>query len=240
MAGITLGDAIGLDSGDVVAIVGGGGKTTALLRLGDECAARDERVLLTTTTKIEPRHGLRTVFVQEMAVLSTLGPPWPVLVVTEDLGTRLRGVPPEWVDAAVACGLRVLAQADGSGHRPFKAPGTHEPVIPRSATLVVSVVGIDAVGSPLCDENVHRASRVAELCGLSMGATVTEETIAKVLCHPEGGGKGVPAGARRVVLINKVETEGERASARGIAARIRAGGVPAIIASLRQGWIEVP
>ena len=205
---MTLCEAIGLDSRDVVALVGGGGKTTALLRLGSECAAKGERVLLTTTTRIEPQRGLRTLFVQEAAALSTLGPPWPALVVTEDLGTRLKGVPPEWVDVAAAADLRVLAQADGSGHRPFKAPGEHEPVIPRSATLVVSVVGIDAVGAPLDDEHVHRAPRVAALCGLPLGAAVTEQTIAAVLCHPDGGGKGVPPGARRVVLINKVETEG--------------------------------
>ena len=62
MPELSLADAIGLDRSDVVALVGGGGKTTALRRLGSECAERGERVVLTSTTKIEPQGDLRTVF----------------------------------------------------------------------------------------------------------------------------------------------------------------------------------
>jgi len=238
MPQLRLADAIRLDKSDVVALVGGGGKTTALRRLGSECAQRGERVVLTSTTKIEPQRDVRTVFVAGPAGLASLDGPWPVLAVTEDLGIRLRGVPPDWIDALVEGGFRVVAQADGSGRRPFKAPAEHEPVIPRSATLVISVAGIDALGSPLVEEQVHRASRVAQLSGLAIGAPVTEEAIAHVLLHPEAGGKGVPPDARRVVLLNKVETEEEHAAARRIALRIREGGVPVVIASLRRGWIE--
>jgi molybdenum cofactor cytidylyltransferase len=55
---------------------------------------------------------------------------------------------------------------------------------------------------------------VAALSGASLGALITPEIVARVLAHPEGGRKGVPPGARIVVLINKVETLGDRSPAR--------------------------
>jgi probable selenium-dependent hydroxylase accessory protein YqeC len=47
-----------------------------------------------------------------------------------------------------------------------------------------------------------------------MGTPITPEIVARVLAHPQGGRKGVPAGARVVVLINKVDALPDRAPAR--------------------------
>ncbi len=100
----------------------------------------------------------------------------------------------------------IVNEADGSRTRPFKAPAAHEPVIPSETTLVVPLVGADVFGMPLDDDHVHRPELVAALSGAPPGAPVTPEVVARVLAHPEGGRKGVPPGARVVVLINKVET----------------------------------
>lgn len=73
------------------------------------------------------------------------------------LGTRvtpectLAGIPPEMVDqfAAQAEFSYVVVEADGSAHKPFKAPLEYEPVVPCSTTLLIAVVGVDALGQPL-------------------------------------------------------------------------------------------
>ncbi len=44
--------ALGLTRGDVVAFVGGGGKTTATFRLAAEIVERDGRVIITAATRI--------------------------------------------------------------------------------------------------------------------------------------------------------------------------------------------
>jgi len=44
--------------------------------------------------------------------------------------------------------------------------------------------------------------------------------VARVLAHPVGGRKGVPAGARVVVLINKVESLPDRKPAHETAERL--------------------
>jgi molybdenum cofactor cytidylyltransferase len=104
--------------------------------------------------------------------------------------------------------------------RPFKAPADYEPVIPAETTLVVVVVGADVLGRSLDAEHVHRPELVATLSGAPMGAPVTPAIVARVLADPQGGRKGVPAGARVVVLINKVEGLPDRAPARETAERL--------------------
>ena len=44
--------ALGLGTGEVVAFVGGGGKTTAMFRLAQELAAEGQPVITTTTTRL--------------------------------------------------------------------------------------------------------------------------------------------------------------------------------------------
>ena len=113
--------------------------------------------------------------------------------------------------------IPILIEADGSRMRPFKAPADHEPVIPDCATLVVPVVGIDIIGKPLTEKYVHRPELVARI---HPGKTVTPEMVAAVLAHSQGGRKGVPAGARVVPLINKVEDEAQLQTAREIAEQL--------------------
>jgi molybdenum cofactor cytidylyltransferase len=114
----------------------------------------------------------------------------------------------------------ILNEADGSRMRAFKAPATHEPVIPETTTLVVPVVGADVFGQPLDADHVHRPELVGALSGATPGSPITPDIVARVLGHPQGGRKGVPPGARVVVLINKVENPSQRTAARESAERL--------------------
>ncbi len=111
----------------------------------------------------------------------------------------------------------IIVEADGSRMRPFKAPAEHEPVIPRSTSVLVPVVGIQAVGLPLDEEHVHRAQAIARLSGARLNDTITPTMIAHILAHPEGGLKTRPDSARVVVLVNRVEGESALNSARDLA-----------------------
>ncbi len=233
---MTLADALGLKDNDVVAIVGGGGKSTAMFRLAREVVERGGRAITTTTTRIfgaqialSPVHVPAAEATRER-VLAALDAHRQTLVVgptvagtgkadgvSLELFERLRAWCPD------AC---LLNEADGSRMRPFKAPAKHEPVIPPETTLVAMVVGADVFGQPLDDEHVHRPELVSALSGAAAGVPVTPEIVARVLMHPDGGRKGVPAGARVVALINKVERLADPAPARETAERLL--GEPAI------------
>jgi molybdenum cofactor cytidylyltransferase len=227
---VKLADALGMTSDEVVALVGGGGKSTAMFRLAREMVEKGGRAITTTTTRIfgaqialSPAH-VPAASVTKENVAAALAAHGQVLVigatsastgkadgVSLDLFGRLRGWFPD------AC---ILNEADGSRMRPFKAPAEHEPVIPVETTLVVPVVGADVFGKTLDDDHVHRPELISVLSGAPLGAPITPEIVARVLAHPEGGRKGVPAGARVVVLINKVESLPERAPARETAERL--------------------
>ncbi len=112
----------------------------------------------------------------------------------------------------------VLVEADGSRMRPIKAPADHEPVIPPETTLVVLVVGIDAVGGPV-GEVAHRPELLCSVIGkpYSVNRRLTPKDVAVLLTHPQGGLKGVPKNARVIPFINKVETADQLTAARQIA-----------------------
>jgi probable selenium-dependent hydroxylase accessory protein YqeC len=230
IAGVKLADALGLAADDIVALVGGGGKTTAMFRLAREVVERGGRAITTTTTRIfaaqialSPAHVSAAAATYE-SVRAALAAHGQVLVIGEtdastgkaegvslELFRRLRG----WCPGAC-----VLNEADGSRMRPFKAPAAHEPVIPEETTVVVAVVGADVFGKTLHADHVHRPELVSALSGAPMGAPVTPEIVARVLTHAGGGRKGVSIGARMAVMINKVERLPDRTPARETAERL--------------------
>ena len=225
-----LTEALQMTSDEVVALVGGGGKTTAMFRLARELVDNGGSAITTTTTRIfgaqialAPAHVPAADATRER-VSAALAVHRHVLVigatdagsgkaegVSLDLFRRLRA----WFP-----GVCLLNEADGSRMRPFKAPADYEPVIPADTTLVVPVVGADVFGKSLDADHVHRPELVGALCGAPMGTAITPAIVARVLAHPQGGRKGVPAGARVVVLINKVDSLPDRAPARETAERL--------------------
>jgi molybdenum cofactor cytidylyltransferase len=225
-----LADALGVKPGEVVALVGGGGKTTAMFRLAREVADAGGCVITTTTTHIfgaqtalAPARVLAAEATRDR-VAATLAAHRHVLVVgpTDPATNRAAGVSLDLFTALCswfpdAC---ILNEADGSRTRPFKAPAAHEPVIPPETTLVIPVVGADVFGKPLDDTHAHRPELIAALSGAPLGALITPDIVARVLAHPEGGRKGVPSGARVIVLINKMDGLAERDPARETAERL--------------------
>ena len=225
-----LTEALQMPADEIVALVGGGGKTTAMFRLAREVVDNGGGVITPTTTRIfgaqialAPAHVPAADLTRER-VSAALAVHRHVLVigatdagsgkaegVSLDLFRRLR----TWFP-----GVCLLNEADGSRMRPFKAPADYEPVIPTDTTLVVPAVGADVFGKSLDADHVHRPELVSALSGAPLGAPITPAIVARVLAHPQGGRKGVPGRARVVVVINKVESLPDRAPARETAERL--------------------
>ena len=222
------------ETNELIAIVGGGGKTSLMFALSNTLPGR---IVTTTTTRIfaaQMKLAAATVFfTAENAedaeffrrVSANLDAFGQCLVIGK-VGERQEkafGVPlalPRQLLARPDVDF-VLVEADGSRMLPIKAPADHEPVIPPDTTLVVPVVGIDALERPL-SEIAHRPEKVEQLLmvngKLSMvNGWLNPANVAQMLTHPLGGLKGVPTGARVTPLLNKVETEEQLAAAREIA-----------------------
>jgi molybdenum cofactor cytidylyltransferase len=238
-----LWEALGLGGVErpVVAIVGGGGKTALLYRLGWEAEQRGLTVVMAGTTRFTPPPpktalGASMVAGDHETLLGAARGAAPAgggLIVhsgPESQG-RLGAIEPGTADAIAALpnvGL-VALEADGSKMRPFKAPGEHEPVIPRSVTHVVAVVGMRALDAPLDEGAVHRPEAVRAIVGEEPRCSAA--VIARVMADPRGGRKDV-GGRPYAVVVNQADLDPD--GARELAEAIRAAGVArVVVTSLR-------
>ncbi|MDA8211603.1 MAG: selenium cofactor biosynthesis protein YqeC [Clostridia bacterium] len=219
-------DALNLKQGDVVALVGGGGKTSTMFAIGKEAKDRRLKTVLTTTTRIycpdDPElavvvaHDPGELFNKVHNKLTALAR----VIAGADLAqdNKLVGLEQSLVPGLLGAGADlVVVEADGAARKPFKAPADHEPVIPAAATVLIPVVGVDCLGQPLHQEYVHRPEQVAKLAGISIGQRITPEVVARVLTHPQGFRKGLPDNCRWIPFINKVESPQDLDLARKVA-----------------------
>lgn len=205
---------------ELVAFVGGGGKTTLMTGLATQLTERGKTVVVTTTTKMSALEaGTPTLGSSEpAAVEKALTGPGPVSLVRVSGEHKVTGPSPEAIDRIFreTSVDFLLVEADGAKRRPIKAPAMHEPVIPDAATLVVIVVGAAALGRPI-GEVAHRPELVAALGERRLDDPVTPELIAAVVGHPGGGMRGVPPNARVVLAITNITDASTRAAVGRIA-----------------------
>ena len=224
-----------------IALVGGGGKSTAMFQLAQQLP---DLVWATTTTHLgtdqldytdqhyiisEPEEIDLPRFKANKSTLITG-------MFTPDY--RLRGPDPEVMDELLWIadeeGISLVVEADGARSRPIKAPAEHEPVIPDWATMVIVVAGLSALGKPFGPEWVHRPERFAQLTGAKLGELISMRQIAKMLVHPEGGLKNIPPAAEKVVLLNQADTPDLRDQAGDMAGELLAGGYDRVVIGAMQ------
>lgn len=198
-----LADALALGPSEMVALVGGGGKTTALFALGRGLAGT---VILSTTTKMgrDRTGGYEPLLAPTRDALATaVARDRRVLVWRSVDGHRAVGFSGPECDDWHALADHVVVEADGSRRRPFKAPAAHEPVVPSSTTMLVACVGSGAFGAPIV-ECCHRPALVAAIIGCGVDDPLRPEGLARVLLSDQGSQRHRPPAARRAVLLNQV------------------------------------
>lgn len=212
----------------VTALIGGGGKTTLLSALGETCARRGERVLLTTTTHLgwTPRavspdstEDLNRRLVPGRAVLA--GYP-------DAEHHKLTGIPTAWYAQLRAD--RILVEADGSRCLPLKYHRAFEPVVPPDAGLVIELAGLAALGRP-AGEVLHGWREA----GIDPGRTVDEALCAVLL---ERGLSAARSEAPKLVLLNQADTPALQAQGEVLARLLEERGVEAYVTQLKESHIK--
>ncbi len=227
---MTFADAIGLRRGDVLALVGAGGKTTLTALLGMELLARGEPVACCATTMTllpAPDPRIRVVFANREDAIAAIRAaldagqlPWvagepsaqrdPACRARDGVAqpialtdAKIAGATPAEIDRIHAAlpDLTLVVEADGARHRWLKAPAEYEPQLPASTTVLSPLAHLGVLGKPLTEQFVHRPERVARILGVPLGTTLTPEMIARVMTHAEGGLKGWKPGIRAVPIL---------------------------------------
>jgi probable selenium-dependent hydroxylase accessory protein YqeC len=232
-------EALGFQRGEMVALIGAGGKTTTLFRLANELRDRGLKVLVTTTTKIykptKPHVDRLFVVADVEAFLAESATiPAPVVIgagyAVDDDG-KLVGLPSSWLGTLERSKQfdAILIEADGAASRLFKVPSEIEPVVPASCSLVVWIMAIKVLGKPLEATWVHRSERALALLDTMPGTTITEESVLQLVQHPAGCFKGVPPTSRRVALINQADSAEEIDRARSLGKSLLRLGVERVV-----------
>lgn len=211
-----LAEALDVRKGDIVAFVGAGGKTSALIALGAELSDCAWLVLATTTTRIG-RGQLELMpasrpFQRDPSRFSQLLESERFLFLYDRIcAEKVYGFAAGRIDRILpSINFDIcLIEADGARMLPLKAPRAHEPAIPACATLIVPIVSLAVLGKPLDENHVYNAGALADRYGYAPGMPVKPEWIARMLCDEAMLLKNVPAHARVVALLNQVPRAGE-------------------------------
>lgn len=194
------------ERGDIVAIVGAGGKTTTMFALADALASRGLRVVTSKSTVIHAPSMSRS----PQLVVSTPAH-WrdeipkavetnPVITVVTSTPSKRRfeGIDPELAPTLLnASGADVLiVEADGARRRLLKIPAGHEPAMPRGTNVVLPVASFSAAGAPLAGRYVHRPELAGPLLGLRPGAILSASHVVAVVLHEKAGLKSIPPNAK--------------------------------------------
>jgi hypothetical protein len=214
-----LKDALVLNRGDMIALIGAGGKTTTLFKLAKELRDEGGKILVSTTTKVpkpSKPHIDRLFLVEDVDAFpaETAKIKAPVIIgagygVDED--DKLMGLPPAWLDKLEASRQfdAILVEADGAASRLFKVPSEIEPAVPERSHIVIWMMAIKAIGKPL-----------------------TIEQVLQLVRHPEGCLRGVPAACRKVAVLSQADCPEEIQKAKALAqALVQTGFERAVIAS---------
>ncbi len=252
---VELGPALGLLPCEHLAIVGAGGKSSLLVELSRDRRRAGARVVAATTTKVWHRQALRAgrlVLTEESGWRDRLDRELEagqgVFIGGRLLPTgKVEGIRPELADELFLSGTidYLIVEADGAAGRPLKAPRPGEPVVPASATRVVAMAGLEALGKPMGHEHVHRMERFAEVAGVPPGAILSAKVLSRVFDHPAGLFQGAPEGARRTAFLNQLDLVADlreaHALARAILDRIEARVHEVVLGSLRRDrYFSVP
>jgi molybdenum cofactor cytidylyltransferase len=225
-----------------VALVGAGGKTSAMVCLARELLGTCSRVVLTTTTHLgmwQVKWGDTHLCLAVEEGLLNLGelPRGVVFITGQPVDDqRVKGLTEnqleELASISQAGGVPLLIEADGARMLPLKAPGNHEPSIPGFVGDVIVCAGLSALGKPLTSAWVHRSEIFAQLSGIKASEVITTEAVSRVLAHPQGGLKNIPATCRRSLLLTQVDTALQQAQARSIAEQTQQAYHRVVIADL--------
>lgn len=232
-------EALNLKKSAFISLVGAGGKSTLFSLLAREIIEEKKKLILTTTTHMLTRQLIpfieKGVLIESdnEEITDNLINKWfkkakhreLILVhhrLKSELGEKIAGPSPLFLSKCWKSGLvdYFLVESDGARGRSIKAPGSHEPVICKSTTDVIGVIGIDALGSTLNEKSVFRPHLFSELTGMKMEEKISIDAITALICHPMGLFKNAPLYSKCHLFINKVDNDSRKKMAKKLAVQV--------------------
>lgn len=202
---MTLGRLLEINRGDIVTVVGAGGKTSLITYL-TKAYSSTNKVLLTTTTKIYlPKKSdynnkimstnLSHTFIKEGVTL------YGQYINNEN---KVIGVSFKDLDIIIKNFDYSFIEGDGSKHKKLKGWNEYEPLVYPKTTKNIGVLDISSYGMCINDRNIHRLDQFLKICGEHNGK-IDLENLKNVVLNKNGLFKN--SVGEKILFINKVESK---------------------------------
>lgn len=226
-----------LKQGDVVSIIGAGGKTSLMYRLAAEARDAGLAVLVTTSTRIfipQPEmYDAIDLSGSAFAHAQTASAGIYVAGMPDADEGKMRGVHESKLSGCMKRFDLILVEADGSARKPLKGWKDSEPVLFPQTTLTIGVLDVQTLGRPIDSELVHRLDLFQNLTDAVEGDLVTLHHLEKIVTRKKG--LFSKAKGRRYLFVNKVETEKQLDDYRRLSGRLE--GLSTVSGSALQGFL---
>lgn len=206
-------EAVSAEQG-IVCIVGAGGKKSMITRLAQQ---HPGRLAVTATVmippfwpelKITPVVACADKLQAEVLELSKSSVQRFAYAVPANKPGRNAGLEPATIERLHQdLGLDVsYIKADGARGRLIKAPGSAEPVLPKSTSTVLAMLSIHACGQVLDQRIAHHPELLAERVKVNLGEKLKPIHLARSFAHAQGALQHA-TNMRVIPVINMVDNE---------------------------------
>lgn len=207
-------DGLNLKPGDIVSVVGAGGKTTLIEYLSEKLSGR---VLVSPSTKMFLPSVKYRLLVNEPIIWS--GDHEVVYASEAQSDGKIAGLSPYALNSSFDY---LLIEADGSRGMKLKGWKADEPVIIAESKITVGVLDITIVGMEADTSTVFRLDRFKRLTDVA--DTISIANIADMILHPEGLFKF--SKGRKVLVVTNVLTEESKAHLKDLEETLIESGYP--------------
>lgn len=199
-----------INKGDVVSIVGSGGKTTLLFQLAKELK-EEYRVLVSTSTKIhKPTDGYYDYLYTNLKSYIDDKPSKAngITVISKDINAeknKLIGISDEDLNILISDFDIILLEADGARELPLKGWKSHEPPVLKKTNKTIGIIPVNIINKRASRQFIYGFNEFNILTDKS--EYINFEAIGKI-CSNKGGLFKNSKGSL-YLFLNKADTDEE-------------------------------
>jgi probable selenium-dependent hydroxylase accessory protein YqeC len=188
-----LGACLDIVQGDVISVVGAGGKTSLIMYLAEYLKGR--KVVSASTKMYKPDRNWPS-YIDEPYLWS--GDNEVIIAAKRTIDQKISDINPFTKEAGYDYWL---IEADGSRGLPLKGWGPEEPVIIDETSVTIGIVDMTTLGMPVSVQTIFRPEAFKAMT--SVKDKITIRNLEDIIVHKDGLFK--KSKGRRILLINKVE-----------------------------------
>lgn len=201
--GHSLRGLLGISRGDVLSVVGSGGKTTFIYNLAKEI--KSSKVLISTTTKMfYPKSDQVDRFFSLDCYKDFKAYNGLTFIADKIENNKVSCSDFDLLKGYFSLFDYVLLECDGSKRKPLKGWGIFEPVILKETTKTVGIIPMHVLSKEVSEDVVHRLEIFNSLFKVECKEKITLNLLADIITNPKGLFKN--AVGERVLFLNRVSS----------------------------------